>query len=283
MIETSRNLSRSPLHRPAVAGGLLLLFITFAGLLAPLIAPHDPKDVDLGQSLMPPSAEFPLGTNRLGRCVLSQLLYGGRITLGVSVAVVAATAAIGLAVGLISGYFGGLVDDIIMRLVDMVLALPAIILALIIVGSLGPGIGNLMIAMAATSWTGYARVVRSAVVSLKETGFVESAKALGASPWYILRVHLLPNSLSSVIVLSTFGMAQAILAISALSFLGLGAQPPEFDWGSMLRDGVVHMRSTPHLVIFPGLAIMLSVLAFNFLGDGLRDYLDRKFRRGVEW
>lgn len=282
MIETIDNISRVVQHRLSLAGGVIILLLICIAVLAPHIAPHDPARVDLNQSLTPPDANFPMGTNKLGRCIMSQMIYGARITLGAGALVVLTTAAIGMMMGIVSGYFGGLIDEMIMRFVDVMLALPGIILALIIAGLLGPGVFNLMLALAVTGWTGFARVVRSTVLSLKELAFIESAKALGASNVYIIRAHIVPNCMSPVIVLATFGMARAILAISALSFLGLGSQPPNFDWGSMLKESVLYMRTAPHMVVYPGLAIMISVLAFNFFGDGLRDYFDVKANQRPE-
>jgi peptide/nickel transport system permease protein len=283
MIEIIYNIGRIVQHRLSLAGGVIILLLVCIAVLAPHIAPHDPARVDLNQSLTAPDANFPMGTNKLGRCVMSQMIYGARITLGAGALVVLATAAIGMMMGIVSGYFGGLIDEIIMRFVDVMLALPGIILALIVAGLLGPGVFNLMLALAVTGWTGFARVVRSTVLSLKELAFIESAKALGASNVYIIRAHIVPNCMSPVIVLATFGMARAILAISALSFLGLGCQPPNFDWGSMLKESVLYMRTAPHLVVYPGIAIMISVLAFNFFGDGLRDYFDVKATHKPEY
>ena len=283
MIEAIDNIGRVVQHRLALAGGIIILLLVCIAVLAPYLAPHDPERVDLNQSLAGPDANFPMGTNKLGRCVMSQMICGARITLGAGALVVLTTAAIGMMMGIVSGYLGGLIDEMIMRFVDMMLALPGIILALIIAGLLGPGVFNLMLALAVTGWTGFARVVRSTVLSLKELAFIESARALGASNFYIIRVHIIPNCISPVIVLATFGMARAILAISALSFLGLGSQPPNFDWGSMLKESVMYMRTAPHLVVYPGLAIMISVLAFNFFGDGLRDYFDVKANHKPEY
>ncbi len=279
VIEYFHNISRMIDNKLALAGGILIVLFTVAAVLAPFIAPHDPQQTNLRQSLTPPGKTFPMGTNKLGRCVLSQMIYGARITLGAGVFVVVTTAFIGMIVGVVSGYFGGFVDEFLMRLVDMLLALPGIIPALIIAGLLGPGIFNLVLALTITGWVGYARIARSTVLSIKTLPFVESARALGASHIYIIRVHIIPNCLSEMTVLATFGIARAILALSALSFLGLGCQPPVFDWGAMLKDSLLYMRSAPHLAICPGMAIMLCVLAFNFLGDGLRDLMDVKSTR----
>ncbi len=279
MTEYFHGIGRTAGNRRVLAGALLILFFSMAALLASHIAPHDPGEVDLGRSLTAPDSDFPMGTNKLGRCVLSQMLYGARITLGVAAFVVLTSAAIGMTVGVVSGYFGGWIDEMIMRFVDMMMALPGIIPALIISGLLGPGIFNLMLALIFTGWTGFARIVRGTVLPVKKLAFVESATALGASHFYIIRVHIIPNCISPMVVLTTFAMARTLLAVSALSFLGLGCQPPNFDWGAMLKEGLLYMRSAPHLVIYPGLAITLSVLAFNFLGDGLRDLMDVRSNR----
>jgi len=266
-------------HRLALAGGILILMVSLMAVLAPHVAPHDPRQTDMDQSLTAPNRTFPLGTNKLGRCVLSQMIYGARVTLGVGMGVVLVSALVGMILGVVSGYYGGMVDEVIMRLVDVMFALPGILPALIIAGLLGPGIFNLMLALTITAWAGYARIVRSSVLTIKPLPFVESAKALGASHLYIMRVHIIPNCLAPVIVLATFGVARTILAVSALSFLGLGCQTPNFDWGAMLKESLLYMRTAPHLLVCPGLAIMLLVLAFNFLGDGLRDLMDVQANR----
>ena len=265
-------------HKIAMVGAVLILFLAFIAIFAPYIAPHDPIEINLKERLQSPNSEYPLGTDNLGRCMLSRLIYGTRISLQIGIIVVGITTAAGLILGLIAGYYGGILDEIIMRMVDILLAFPGIIFALAIVGALGPGLLNVMIALAIVGWTGYARVVRGVVLSVKEKEFVESARALGASDFYILSRHILPSCAAPVIVLATLGMAYVILAAAALSFLGLGAQPPTPEWGSMLNNGKNFMRTAPHLTTFPGLAIMVAVLAFNFLGDGLRDALDPRAR-----
>lgn len=282
MTDYVQNVGRIVDNRLALLGILLIAFFMAVAVLAPYIAPHDPHQANLDQSLAAPGKMYPMGTNKLGRCVLSQMIFGARITLSVSIFVVLTTALMGMIMGVISGYFGAIADELIMRFVDMLLALPGIIPVLIIAGLLGPGIFNLMLALTVTGWTGYARIARGMVLSIKTLPFVESAKALGATHSYIIRVHIIPNCLPEMVVLATFGMARAILAISALSFLGLGCQPPVFDWGAMLKEGLLYMRTAPHLVIYPGMAIMLCVLAFNFFGDGLRDLMDVKSSRKAE-
>lgn len=283
MIDAKRHIGRVAGNRLALMGGLLIVCFALVAVLAPYIAPHDPRQADLTQSLTAPSKAFPMGTNKLGRCVLSQLIFGTRTTLGVGLFVVLTTALVGTIMGVVSGYFGGMVDELIMRFVDMLLALPGIIPALIIAGLLGSGIFNLMLALTITGWTGYARIARGTVLCVKTLPFVESAQALGASRFYIIRVHLIPNCLPGIVVVATFGMARAILAISALSFLGLGCQPPNFDWGAMLKESLLYMHTAPHLAVYPGVAIMLCVLAFNFLGDGLRDLMDVNANKRVDY
>ena len=255
-------------------GLVIIVSLALIAIFAPFIAPHDPVEQNLEKRLLSPSGEYPMGTDDLGRCLMSRIIYGARVTLQVGVITVGIITVIGVTLGLISGYCGGIVDEIIMRFVDVVLAFPGIILALAIAGALGPGLFNVMLALAMVGWTGLARVVRSSVLSVKEKEFVESARALGCSDLYIMTRHILPNVMAPVIVLATLDMAFIILAAAGMSFLGLGAQPPIPEWGSMLNSGRAFMQTAPHLTTFPGLAIMMAVLAFNFLGDGLRDALD---------
>ncbi|MCL0056553.1 ABC transporter permease [Dehalococcoidia bacterium] len=260
-------------HRLAMIGAAIILALVLIAVLAPFIAPHDPVEQNLGNRLLSPSIEHPLGTDNLGRCILSRLIHGTSVSLQIGVMVVGIAAFVGVTLGLIAGYRGGLTDELIMRIVDILLAFPGIILALAIAGILGPSLYNVMLALAVIGWTSYARVVRGSVLSVKEKEFVEAAQALGAGEARIMFRHILPNVMAPVIVMATLGMAHVILAAAALSFLGLGAQPPTPEWGSMLNDGRAFMRTAPHLTIFPGLAIMVTVLAFNFLGDALRDIL----------
>ena len=261
-------------NKLALFGVIIIFVLVFIAIFAPFIAPHDPVDQELKKRLSPPSSEYPLGTDHLGRCILSRLIYGARISLPIAVIVVGITFAIGVTTGAISGYLGGIADEIIMRIVDVFLTFPGLILALGIIAALGPGLFNAMIALVIVGWAGYTRIVRGSVLSVKEKEFVEGARGLGASDSYILVRHILPNVIAPVIPMAMLGMGYVILAVAGLSFLGLGAQPPTPEWGAMLNDGRVFMRSAPQLMIFPGLAIMITVLAFNFLGDGLRDVLD---------
>ncbi|MCL0092256.1 ABC transporter permease [Dehalococcoidia bacterium] len=260
-------------HRLAMIGAAIILALVLIAVLAPFIAPHDPIEQNLEHRLLSPNTEYLLGTDNLGRCILSRLIHGTSVSLQIGVMVVGIAAFVGVTLGLIAGYRGGLTDELIMRIVDILLAFPGIILALAIAGILGPSLYNVMLALAVIGWTSYARVVRGAVLSVKEKEFVEAAQALGTGEARIMFRHILPNVMAPVIVMATLGMAHVILAAAALSFLGLGAQPPTPEWGSMLNDGRAFMRSAPHLTIFPGLAIMVTVLAFNFLGDALRDIL----------
>ncbi|MCL0046986.1 ABC transporter permease, partial [Thermodesulfovibrionales bacterium] len=239
---------------------------------------HDPIEQNLEHRLLSPNTEYLLGTDNLGRCILSRLIHGTSVSLQIGIMVVGIAAFVGVTLGLVAGYRGGLIDELIMRIVDILLAFPGIILALVIAGILGPSLFNVMLALAVVGWTSYARVVRGAVLSVKEKEFVEAAQALGAGEARIMFRHILPNVMAPVIVMATLGMAHVILAAAALGFLGLGAQPPTPEWGSMLNDGRAFMRTAPHLTIFPGLAIMVTVLAFNFLGDGLRDALDPRLK-----
>ena len=276
---TSERLHRVFLRPRVKAGALLLLVISGVALGAPVIAPHDPIQQNIGQRLARPSLEYPLGTDQLGRCLLSRLVYGARLSLQIGVVVVTITTLIGLVAGLIAGYAGGLIDSLVMRLADVVLAFPSVILALAIAGTLGPGLFNLMIALCFVRWPGAARLVRASVLSLRQEPFVSAARALGLSPLRVLFRHILPNCVAPIIVMVTFAMGYVILTAASLSFLGLGAQPPTPEWGAMLNSGRAYMRTAPHLTIFPGLAIMATVLAFTLLGDGLRDTLDPKLKR----
>ena len=260
-------------NRLAVSGILLITVLCFLALFAPEIAPHDPLVQRLDSRLLCPSFEYPFGTDELGRCIFSRVVYGTRISLGIGLLVVAATSIAGTSLGLLSGYMGGVLDEVIMRGVDIVMAFPNIILALVIAGLLGPGFSSVVLALAFTQWPAYARLVRGQVLSLRKRAFVEAARALRPSSFYIMRKHILPNCMEPVIVLGTLELAHVIIFAAALSFLGLGIQPPVPEWGSMLKAGVPYLRTAPHLTFFPGLMIIFTVFAFNFAGDGLRDSL----------
>ncbi len=261
-------------NRLAVLGLGIILLIVCVALLAPILAPHNPFKPNLPHRLLPPGTEYLLGTDNLGRCILSRLMYGARITLQIGFVVVGISALVGVSLGAIAGYRGGIIGEIIMRLVDVLLAFPGIILALVIAGLLSPSIYSIILALSIVGWTSYARIVRGVVLSVKEKDYVEAARSLGAGDFRILSKHILPNTMAPVIVMASFNMAHVILSAAALSFIGFGAQPPDAEWGSMLNSGRAFIDTSPHLTVFPGLAIMITVLAFNFLGDGLRDALD---------
>jgi peptide/nickel transport system permease protein len=267
---------RQPLA--ALGIGLLLVFVVCA-LFAPWLAPQDPAQMVLKQRLMPPSAMHWFGTDELGRDILSRTIFGARISLVVAVCVVGLSLAIGLVAGCAAGFYGGWVDTVLnVYLMNAFLALPGILLAIAFVAFMGPGLGNVIVALAISGWVGYARLVRGQVMAVKEREFVEAARALGASNARIVVRHILPNIVQPLIVQAAIGMAAAVLAEATLSFLGLGIPPPAASWGSMLNDARSHLFDSPHLVFFPAMAVMLCVLSFNFIGDALRDYLDPRTR-----
>ncbi len=261
-------------NRAAIAGLLVLALILLAALSAPVIVPHGPLAADLARMLTSPSGAHPLGTDELGRDILSRVLYGARISLTLGFVAVGIALFIGIPLGAIGAYRGGWTDLAVMRLVDILLSFPPILLAISVVVVLGPSLYNAMIAIGIAQMPVYARLVRGVVLSLKEREYVEAARALGAGEARIVFSHILPNCLSPLIVQSTLQVASAILSAAALGFLGLGAQPPMPEWGAMLSKGRLYLRVAPHLSIFPGLAILITTLAFNLLGDGLRDALD---------
>jgi len=255
----------------------VLLFIVSADA-APLLAPHDAFRQNTRERLQPPSAEHLLGTDELGRDVLSRVIYGSRTSLMVASMAVVVSLLVGVALGAVAGFFGGLTDNVIMRVVDVFLALPAIILAIALVAVLGSSLWNVVLALGATGWVQYARIVRGLVLSLKEHEHIVAVRALGANAGRIIVRHLLPNTASAIIVVATLSLAHMIVAEASLSFLGLGVPPPEPTWGGMLNTGRRFLRVAFHLSIFPGLAIMITVLGINLLGDALRDVLDPTLR-----
>ena len=260
--------------RLALAGLVLLTLFTLLALAAPFVAPYDPSALDLAQALAPPSRAHWLGTDELGRDLLSRLLIGSRWTLGATSLATAVILIVGVGIGTVAGYAGGVIDEVLMSVVDTLLAFPGLLLALAIAGALGPGMGNVVLALIAVWWAGYARVVRGLVLAARERHYVEASRSLGATDFWIVTRHILPNVLAPVAVLATLEMGQLVLAVSGLSFLGLGVQPPTPEWGAMLNDARVYATTAPQLMILPGLAITLVVIAFNLLGDGLRDVLD---------
>jgi peptide/nickel transport system permease protein len=265
-------------HRLAVAGLGLVLGLTLLALSARHVAPHDPIRQDLPHALAGPSVEFPLGTDEFGRCILSRILFGARLSLLVGVIATAIGATAGIVAGLAAGYFPRL-DAPVMRCMDVLLAFPSILLAIAVVAALGPSLVNVMIAVGVRSIPSFARLSRSMVLSLKELEFVQGAAALGASHARVLFRHILPNSVSPLLVFSSVQVAAAILLAAILSFLGLGVQPPTPEWGKMVSDGRAYLMEAPHVSMFPGLAIFVAVMGFNCLGDGLRDALDPRVGR----
>ena len=255
--------------------GLCLVTVLIAlSIAAPLVTSQDPSAIDAARRLEPASYLHPLGTDNLGRDVLSRLLYGSRWSLGTVAIATILILSIGVTMGTVAGYVGGVVDEIIMRIVDVLLAFPSLLLALAIVGMLGPGLFTMMIGLVSVWWASYARIVRGLVVSLRDRDYVAAARSLGANEGHIVFRHVLPNVLAPVAVLATIEMGELILAVAGLGFLGLGAQPPTPEWGAMVNDGRFFLLSAPRLMIYPGVAISVAVIGFNLLGDALRDVMD---------
>lgn len=256
------------------AGAVIVGLTVLAALLGPFVAPWDPYAQELALRLAGPTGNHLFGLDELGRDILSRLLVGARISLMVGLAVVSVSSSLGILMGSIAGYYGGRIDQLISRVMDVLLAFPGILLAIALVAVLGPSLTNVILALSFIGWVGYARLVRAQVLRVRELEYVQAARALGAKTPRILLRHVIPATLPTVIVQATLGMAGAIIAEASLSFLGLGVQPPTPSWGTMLDAGRSHLFDAPHLTLFPGLAIALLVLGFNFLGDGLRDRID---------
>jgi len=265
-------------NRLAISGLALVLGLCAAALLAHWLAPYDPDFIDLKQVLMPPSPAHLLGTDTLGRDVLSRIIFGARVSLLVGFVAVGIATLIGVLVGALAGYYGGVLDQILMRLVDLMLCFPTIFLILAVIAVLGPSIWNIMAVIGLTSWMGVARLVRAEFLSLREREFVVAARALGASDARLIWRHLLPNALTPVMVSATLGVAGAILVESSLSFLGLGVQPPTPSWGNMLTMGKDNIEIAWWLSVFPGLAILVTVMSYNLLGEGIREAIDPRVR-----
>jgi peptide/nickel transport system permease protein len=260
--------------------GIFIVSLTvFAALAGPLLTPYDGRAQELARRLESPSVSHPLGLDELGRDILSRLIAGAQISLLVGVSVVGISSLVGMLLGSIAGYAGGRIDDAISRVMDVLMAFPGILLAIALVAVLGPSLGNVILALSVIGWVGYARLVRAQALRTRELEFVQAARALGASASRIVLKHVLPSAFPAVVVQGTLGMAGAIIAEAALSFLGLGVQPPTPSWGTMLDAGRSHLFDAPHLTLFPGLAIAMLVLGFNFLGDGLRDRIDPRTTR----
>jgi peptide/nickel transport system permease protein len=258
------------------AGTLIVILAIVAALAGPVLWPYDSSSQELARRLEAPSLAHPLGLDELGRDILARLLQGARISLLVGIAVVSVSSTAGMLFGSIAGYFGGRIDDAISRVIDILMAFPGILLAIALVAVLGPSLVNVVIALSIIGWVGYARLVRGQALRAREFEFVQAARASGAGAARIVVRHILPTAIPAVVIQATLGMAGAIIAEAALSFLGLGVQPPTPSWGTMLDAGRAHLFDAPHLTIFPGLAIATLVLGFNFLGDGLRDRVDPK-------
>jgi len=266
-------------HQTTIAVCLFTLIVLFIlTILAPWISPHDPIQVNLALKLKPPSMEYPLGTDYLGRCNLSRLLHGARISLGIAFLIFISSLGIGLLVGTFAGYKGGRIDLVLMRFCEGVMAFPNLVLILGLVGIFGPGMKQVILAMVLVQWVYYARMFRGLVLSLKEQNFIAAARINGSSQWKIIRRHIIPNVLPPIVVMGTLEIGWAIMDISALSFLGLGIQPPTPEWGAMIHEGKSYIRSNPELMIYPGVMIMLVVITFNVLGEALSDRFGVKRR-----
>lgn len=265
-------------NKAAFLGLMILLFLAFVAIFADVIAPFSFSSQNLNATFVMPNATHWFGTDNFGRDIFSRIVYGSRISLQIGFIAVGIALFLGGFIGAISGYFGGIFDTLFMRLVDIMLAVPTILLAISIVAVLGPGITNLMIAVGVSSIPSYARVMRANVMSIKEMQYIEAARAMGTTNFWIILKHVIPNTLAPVIVQSTIGVAGAILSAAGLGFIGLGIQPPNPEWGSMLSAGRHFIRDYPHLTMYPGLAIMITILSLNLLGDGLRDVLDPKLK-----
>jgi ABC-type dipeptide/oligopeptide/nickel transport system permease subunit len=265
-------------NRLAVAGGLAILLLVLIATFADLLAPHPYTRANFGRAYEFPSAEFPLGTDQLGRDVLSRMIYGARVSMLVGLGAQIIVVLIGVPIGALSGYFGGRVDLLLTRFVDVMYAFPRLLFVILVMSMLGAGLANIFIALGVTGWVGIARQTRAQVLALKEKEFVEGARALGGGWFRLLARHLLPNALSPIIVAVTFGIPEAIFTEAALSFIGVGINPPTPSWGQMVGENQQYLRSYWHLSVFPSIAIATTMLAFTFFGDGLRDVLDPKLK-----
>jgi peptide/nickel transport system permease protein len=271
-----RRFRKEPL---ALLGLGVILFFLLLAVLAPVLSPYDPLEQNIPASLAPPSPAHWLGADKLGRDIFSRMLYGTRISLVAGVAVVLMALLLGAVVGLLAGFFGGWLDEFLMRVTDIFFAFPSLILAMAIAGALGPSLQNALIAVAVVSWPIYARLVRGQVLILRNQEYVHAARAVGAKDGLILRRHLLPNTLSPLLVQASFDMGVVILAVAGLSFIGFGAQPPTPEWGAMISEGRNYITTHWWLTFFPAMAMLLAVAGFNLLGDGLRDVLDPRLRK----
>ncbi|MEW6326301.1 MAG: oligopeptide ABC transporter permease [Thermodesulfobacteriota bacterium] len=267
-------------HRLGLIGAIIVFILFAVSLAAPVLSPYDPSYIDIKSILEPPSYEHPLGTDQLGRDVLSRIIWGGRISLMVGFVAVGIAMVIGVFLGAVAGYYGGYVDTIIMRFVDIMLCFPTFFLILAVVALLEPSIWNIMVVIGATGWMGMARLIRAEILSIKERDYVLAARALGSSHARIIWRHIVPNAMAPVLVAATLGVAAAILTESALSFLGIGVQPPTPSWGNILTAGKDSIEVAWWLSFYPGMAILITVLGYNLLGEGIRDAIDPWLREG---
>ncbi len=265
-------------NKRAVLGLVMLCILVFCALFAPAIAPFDPLKQDYYNRFASPSLVHLFGTDDLGRDIFSRILYGARISVSVGLIAVSISSVCGCALGAVAGYYGGILDNVIMRCVDVLMAIPSILLNISIVAALGTGLQNVMIAIGISSIPGYCRIMRASILALRHQEFVEASRAAGASDYHIIVRHILPNSMAPLIVQATLRIGGAILSCASMSFIGLGIVPPTPEWGAMLSTGRTYLRDAPHMTTFPGLAIMFAVFAMNLMGDGLRDALDPKLK-----
>lgn len=265
-------------NKSALFGMAIIFLLFFFAITADFIAPYGIDEQNLALGIVKPGSGYPMGTDNFGRDIMSRIIHGSRISLMVGFVSVSISLLIGGSLGAIAGFFGGKLDNVIMRLMDVLLAIPSILLAISIVSALGPGLVNVMIAVGISSIPSYARIVRASVITLKDQEFIEAARAVGTSNFRIIAKHLIPNSLAPIIVQATLGVAGAILSAAGLSFIGLGIQPPTPEWGAMLSTGRQYIRDYPHITAFPGLAIMITIFGLNLFGDGLRDALDPRLK-----
>jgi peptide/nickel transport system permease protein len=271
--------ARRPQRTLLWIGASIIAITAVAAIAGPLMTPYDPASQELALRLEGPSGSHLFGLDELGRDILARVLAGARISFLVGLTVVSVSALVGTTLGAVAAYFGGVIDDLVSRIIDVLLAFPGLLLAIALVAVLGPSLGNVLFALTIIGWVGYARLVRGQVLRAREFEYVQAARALGAGAGRVLWRHLIPAALPAVVVQATLGMAGAIISEAALSFLGLGVQPPTPSWGTMLNGGRAHLLDAPHLTLFPGLAIALLVLGFNFVGDGLRDLADPREQR----
>ncbi|MFE4525288.1 nickel transporter permease [Cytobacillus firmus] len=266
--------------KSVLIGGAFILVVVICAIFAPVISTHDPYEMNMSERLLAPMEDgHILGTDQYGRDLFSRIIYGARVSLEVGLVSVVLAMVIGVTLGLVSGYYGGWVDTLIMRVVDIFLSFPVLLLAIALVAALGPGIENVILALGFVYWTNYARIVRANVLAIKEEEYIQAAKTIGSNDFRIIFLNILPNCLAPIVVVATLGLGTAIVSEATLSFLGLGIQPPESSWGWTLAFGMKFIREAPHLSVYPGLAIMFTVLGFNLLGDGIRDLTDSKLKR----